>query len=46
MLNKKKNESLDGLENAYFFFLTFFSTFFGALATIITSKLQLPSICI
>jgi hypothetical protein len=35
---EKKNEDLDGLRNAYFFFLTFFSTFFGALATLLTSK--------
>jgi len=30
----------------YFFFLPFLSTFFGALATLLTSKLQLASICI
>jgi hypothetical protein len=36
---KKKNEMLDGFRNAYFFFLTFFSTFFAALATLITSEI-------
>jgi hypothetical protein len=33
---KKKNEGLIGV---YFFFLAFLSSFFGALATALTSKL-------
>jgi hypothetical protein len=43
---KKKSEDKPNLKAAYFFFLAFLSSFFGAFATLITSKLHLAPICI